>query len=309
MRGLALLCLFVFITNVKGDCTCDNGKDGHLGRDGKNVIGPPGIDGHDGHDGEDCIECGKGKKGDRGDAGIPGHPGAPGKAGAPGPKGPPGNDGAKGDRGDAGKKGAPGDKGSRGDPGVYDAKVMAELQKEMDNLSKEMSAVKTESASTKKTADQLTSKVHGVDSMIASLKKNAVPVGTGSKFDQKYLPGGYSDFAVTDLKWHSLHMSAAGLCRAVAYMETSRVDRVFAKTAKKSCTQVCAATAYTDCEGDLAFHAHSKKTTTSTEPVGFWDHVRSCDEVSEIGFEPSAKPDDVLKFDGVFSFCCCTKDN
>ena len=55
---------------------------------------------------------------------------------------------------------------------------------------------------------------------MSSLKKNAVILGPGSKIEQKILPGGYSDFGVSELKWHSLHMAAAGLCRAIAYMES-----------------------------------------------------------------------------------------
>ena len=53
---------------------------------------------------------------------------------------------------------------------------------------------------------------------MSDLKKNSVVLGPRSKIDQKILPGGYSDFGVSDLKWHSLHMSAAGLCRAIAFM-------------------------------------------------------------------------------------------
>jgi len=305
--GLSVLLVFVAVLQGVGcDCTCNNGKDGHEGRDGKNIIGPPGKDGKDGRDGEDCLECGKGRKGDRGNAGRTGIPGVRGRTGAPGGKGAPGDQGRKGPRGDQGPKGPRGDKGSQGDKGLYDAKSLDALQKGMQNLRNEVNAVKAEVASTKKSAAAASSNVRGLESQVTSLKKGAVVLGPGSKIDQKLLPGGYSDYAASDLKWQSLHMTAAGLCRAVAYLEAARTDRVFAKTPHQTCTQVCKATSYPHCEGDLAFHAHPKKATSSKEEIGLWDHVRSCDEVSQFGFEPPSRPDEVLKMRSVFSFCCCT---
>jgi len=302
----ALIFCVAVLQGVGGDCTCNNGKDGHEGRDGKNIVGPPGTDGKDGKGGEDCIECGKGRKGDRGNAGTPGTPGARGRTGGPGGKGAPGDQGRKGPRGDQGAKGARGDKGSRGDTGLYDAKALDALQKGMQSIRNDVNAVKADVASTKKLVDTTSNQVKGVEAQVAALKKNAVVLGPGSKIDQKLLPGGYSDYAANDLKWHSLHMTAAALCRAVAYVGTPRLDRVFAKSAGHSCTQVCKATAYHNCEGDLAFHANPKKATSSKDTVAFWDHVRSCDEASPAGFEPSSRPDEILKFRSVFSFCCCT---
>jgi len=310
LRLIGLIVTLVVAAALQGaecDCSCENGKDGRDAHDGKNVIGPPGKDGKDGREGEDCLECGKGKKGDRGNPGSQGVAGAKGRAGPAGGKGPVGDEGKKGARGDQGAKGPKGDKGIQGDKGLYDQKTVEALEKEMSNLRKELNAVRAEVGATKKTADGITSQVGGISSQVSALKKSAIAL-EGGKINQKLLPGGYSDFAVYDLKWQSLHMAAAGLCRAVAYIATPRVDRVFAKDAHKTCTQVCKATAYPYCEGDLAFHAHSKKATSSREEVGLWDHVRGCDEASQFGFEPPSRSDEVLKFRSVFSFCCCTKN-
>lgn len=307
---ISLLCLVLCAAVVTGEgCNCkvENGRDGTDGIDGKNVEGPPGIDGRDGKDGEDCIECGKGRKGDRGDAGIPGIPGANGKAGAPGGKGAQGDRGSKGDRGDAGSKGPKGGKGSNGDDGTFDEKTLEALRKELEDLSKEMDSVKTEAMTTKKVADQISSQVRSLGNKVSVLKKEILQVGQDQKVKQSLLPGGYSKFAAHDLQWKSLHTTAAALCRAVAYLnETERVDRVFPKVSKQTCDQVCAATPYRKCEGDLAFSASPKKASSSKDEVGYWA-PRSCEKTTEYGFEPSSRPDEVLKFRTTFSFCCCSK--
>jgi len=288
-------------------CKCQNGRDGRDGRDGVSIQGAPGRDGSNGQDGRDCIDCARGPKGDKGDVGPPGHNGATGPAGpagARGPKGDAGHNGAKGDRGSAGAKG---DRGTKGDRGVCDSKALSTLQHTMSALQNDVKTAKAESAASKQLVAKLNSQIAGLQKQISDLKKSTVQVAPGQKLNQKLLPGGYSDYSVNDLQWHTSHMVAAAACRAVtAYTGAGSVpNRVFARASGQSCADACKATPYNQCDAEISYMGTVKKATSSKQELG-WFANHGCADKAKYG-EPSASVDQVMKGNSLVSYCCCHK--
>merc|ERR1711936_626603 len=214
-------------------CKCQNGRDGRDGREGVSIQGRPGRDGTNGQDGRDCVDCARGLTGEKGEAGRRGHNGAPGAPGPAGKKGP---------------KGAAGDKGSKGDKGVCDAKVLATLRNDMKSLRQKLQGAKTESASSKQKINQLNAQKTALLKQVADLEKSALKVAPGEKIAQKLLPGGYSDYSVNDLQWHSLHLAAAAACKAssdLAFGTRKKTSKVFARSSHVTCNDTCGASATT----------------------------------------------------------------
>lgn len=287
-------------------CKCQNGRDGRDGRDGVSIQGPAGRDGTNGADGRDCIDCARGPKGDKGATGARGHDGAagaPGLVGAPGPKG---NDGSNGSKGEKGQPGPKGDKGAKGDKGVCDSKAFSSLQKAFAELHQEMVSVKSESDKSKREVDVLNNEITGLLKQIEELKKSTVQLAPGRKLDQKLLPGGYSDFSVTDLQWHSMHLTAAAACRATSGSlgePENEPNRVFARSSGKSCLQVCEATAYKGCDSELSLSANVKKANSSKDELG-WFANKGCKDDSKYG-EPSTSAEKIMNGGAFVSYCCC----
>jgi len=290
-------------------CLCQNGRDGRDGRDGLSIQGPAGRDGINGQDGRDCIECARGPKGEKGDAGPKGEDGDQGADGPPGPPGPAGAPGAPGPPGKKGDKGAPGvngAKGDKGDKGVCDSSTLAALQSTIENLRKEMAKIKAESASSKQEVVRVKTQVTSLNGEIAELKKVAVQVEANHKIKQSLLPGGYSDYAVTDLQWQSLHMSAASCCRAVTATGGSgaKPNRVFPRTPNSSCNDICKRTEFKECDAELSIYGSIKKAISGTDEIG-WFANHGCDDKGVTDFEPSVSTEKVLKRNAFMSFCCC----
>jgi len=308
---VAVVCLVDGRLNGTSECgcKCQNGRDGRDGRDGVSIQGPPGRDGTNGQDGRDCIDCARGPKGDKGDVGPRGHDGAPGPAGQAGARGPKGDAGHNGAKGDRGAPGAKGDRGSKGDKGVCDSKALSNLQGIMASLQKDMKAAKAESAASKATVAKLNGQIAGLLKQIADLKKSTVQVAPGHKLSQNLLPGGYSDYSVNDLQWHSIHMVAAAACRAVtAYTgdKGTEPNRVFARSSGHSCDEVCKATKFNTCDAEISLSANVKKATSSKTELG-WFANHGCGDKSKYG-EPSAPVDQIMKGNALVSFCCCHRE-
>jgi len=307
-------CVMVIIAAVKcDDCSCKypNGKDGRDGRDGKNIEGPSGKDGKDGKDGYDCVEHCKGPKGDQGSPGPAGHAGPNGSRGPAGPKGPAGVPGAKGDKGADGSRGDKGDKGDRGNNGVFDKKIVTDIERQINALITGMEKVKAESADIVKTADKINGEADNLHKQVLDVGKSGLHVESDNKIKQSYLPAGYGAFSAHDLQWQSLHFSAAAACRAINGEDSkkgARVHHVYPRSAHLSCAQVCKATPYKESDGEVGFSGTPRKATSSAHEVAWFERWHGSDEKevpSEI-FETTMASHDIGTHSAKgISFCCC----
>lgn len=292
-------------------CKCQNGRDGRDGREGVSIQGRPGRDGTNGQDGRDCVDCARGLTGEKGEAGRRGRNGAPGAPGPAGKKGPKGAPGDKGDKGDRGANGAAGDKGSKGDKGVCDAKVLATLRNDMNSLRQQLQGAKTESAASKQKINQLNAQKTALLKQVADLEKSALKVAPGEKIAQKLLPGGYSDYSVNDLQWHSLHLAAAAACKATSDLGggmRKKTSKVFARSSHMKCHDVCKASATTkQCDSEVSIYGNHRKATSLKDEVG-WFTNNGCNGTSVQTFEPTSSEDQVMKDNTFISFCCCRAD-
>ena len=123
------------------------------------------------------------------------------------------------------------------------------------------------------------------------------------------LDAGYDKYSAQDLAWQSLHMAAAAACRGSTASGGTGCcgNTVMARnTAEwKSCAQICAQTAYRNCDAEVSIYGKKGKATKNGMVVGeFYNY--GCNQAGSGGNEASSS-DDSVRTIGYYSFCCCRK--
>ena len=86
---------------------------------------------------------------------------------------------------------------------------------------------------------------------------------SNGRLPHNLLEAGYDKYSAYDLAWQSLHMAAAAACRGSTssggtgccpnqVMTRNRAD-------KKTCAQICAQTAYRNCDAELSIYGKKGK--------------------------------------------------
>jgi len=122
---------------------------------------------------------------------------------------------------------------------------------------------------------------------------------------------GYSQFSVADQQWQSLHMAAAAACRAsTALGGHGPVDnRVFPRTSRKTCDQVCNGTKYyTECDASLSIQGFMGRVKTAGSSAGsFYNYHCSSTGWSGLQHEEGVADELLMQTHGYFGYCCCRK--
>ena len=126
------------------------------------------------------------------------------------------------------------------------------------------------------------------------------------------LKAGYDKYSAYDLAWQSLHMAAAAACRGSTSSGGTGCchNQVMTrnKADKKTCAQICAQTAYRNCDAELSIYGKKGKATKNGMIVGAFYNFH-CNEASGSGgTEVSSSDETVMNYSHpYFSFCCCRK--
>ena len=153
--------------------------------------------------------------------------------------------------------------------------------------------------------------------MKAVLGKAGKPSGfamldSNGRLPHNLLEAGYDKYSAYDLAWQSLHMAAAAACRGstssggTGCCQNQVMTRN--KADKKNCAQICAQTAYRNCDAELSIYGKKGKATKNGMIVGeFYNHGCNSANVAG-GTEVSSSDETVMNYsDSYFSFCCCRK--
>ena len=152
----------------------------------------------------------------------------------------------------------------------------------------------------------------------AVLDKAGKPSGfavldSNGRLSQSLLEAGYEKYSLYDLGWQSLHMAAAAACRGSTSSGGSGCCQnavLVRNTAdKKTCSQICAQTAYRNCDAEVSIHGKTGKATKNGEVIGAFYNYK-CSQVANGGNEVSNSASDITRFPKpypYYSFCCCRK--
>merc|ERR1711962_1192 len=126
-----------------------------------------------------------------------------------------------------------------------------------------------------------------------------------AELEKKIGHGAYGKFTAQDLQWQSLHMAAAAACRGATLGGGSEHDpnRVFARSAGHSCTAICKASPYKNCDATLSIMGYMGKAKDSTHEVG-WFYNYGCGNVGAWP-EPQMSWDITTVKTGYAGYCCC----
>ena len=135
---------------------------------------------------------------------------------------------------------------------------------------------------------------------------------SNGRLPHNLLEAGYDKYSAYDLAWQSLHMAAAAACRGstssggTGCCQNQVMTRN--KADKKNCAQICAQTAYRNCDAELSIYGKKGKATKNGMIVGeFYNHGCNSANVAG-GTEVSSSDETVMNYsDSYFSFCCCRK--
>ena len=134
---------------------------------------------------------------------------------------------------------------------------------------------------------------------------------SNGRLPHKVLEAGYDKYSAYDLAWQSLHMAAAAACRGSTssggtgccpnqVMARNRAD-------KKNCAQICAQTAYRNCDAEVSIYGKKGKATKNGMVVGAFFNYH-CHHSANGGSEASSSDETVMNYrHNYFSFCCCRK--
>ena len=76
---------------------------------------------------------------------------------------------------------------------------------------------------------------------------------------------------------------------------------------KKTCTELCAATAFSNCDAEVSVNGKKDKATENGQIIGHFYNYK-CEEAHRGGNEASSSDETVMNYDyAYFSFCCCRK--
>ena len=153
--------------------------------------------------------------------------------------------------------------------------------------------------------------------MKAVLGKAGKPSGfamldSNGRLPHNLLEAGYDKYSAYDLAWQSLHMAAAAACRGSTSSGGTGCcpNQVMTrnKADKKTCAQICAQTAYRNCDAELSIYGKKGKATKNGMIVGAFYNFH-CNEASGSGgTEVSSSDETVMNYSHpYFSFCCCRK--
>ena len=134
---------------------------------------------------------------------------------------------------------------------------------------------------------------------------------SNGRLPHNLLLAGYDKYSAYDLAWQSLHMAAAAACRGSTSSGGSGCceNQVMTRNTndKKTCAQICAQTAYRNCDAEVSIYGKKGKATKNGMVVGaFYNY--SCNHADNKGSEVSSSDETVMNYSGgYFSFCCCRK--
>ena len=155
-----------------------------------------------------------------------------------------------------------------------------------------------------------------VANLKAELAKAGKPSGfatldSDGRLPHNLLAAGYDKYSAYDLAWQSLHMAAAAACRgSTASGGTGCCDnKVMARNTadKKTCAQICAQSAYRNCDAEVSIYGKKGKATKNGMIVGSYYNY-ACNHAVNGGSEVSSSDETVMNYSyPYFSFCCCRK--
>ena len=157
---------------------------------------------------------------------------------------------------------------------------------------------------------------------VAALKAQLATAGKPSGFamldsngrlSQSLLVAGYDKYSLYDLGWQSLHMAAAAACRGSTSSGGTgccgNVVLVRNTAEKKTCTQICAQSPFSNCDAEVSIHGKTGKATQNGEKIGAFYNYK-CGPAANGGNEVSRSVSDITRFPDpypYYSFCCCRK--
>ena len=135
---------------------------------------------------------------------------------------------------------------------------------------------------------------------------------SNGRLPHNLLEAGYDKYSAYDLAWQSLHMAAAAACRGSTSSGGTGCchNQVMTrnKADKKTCAQICAQTAYRNCDAEVSIYGKKGKATKNGMIVGaFYNY--GCNQALGWGAtEVSSSDETVMNYSyPYFSFCCCRK--
>ena len=134
---------------------------------------------------------------------------------------------------------------------------------------------------------------------------------SNGRLPHNLLVAGYDKYSAYDLAWQSLHMAAAAACRGSTSSGGSGCcpNMVMTRNTaeRKTCAQICAQTAYRNCDAEVSIFGGKGKATKNGMIVGELYNY-SCKESANGGSEVSSSDETVMNYSyHYFSFCCCRK--
>ena len=156
-----------------------------------------------------------------------------------------------------------------------------------------------------------------VANLKAELAKAGKPSGfatldSNGRLPHNLLDAGYDKYSAYDLAWQSLHMAAAAACGGSTASGGTGCcgNKVMTRNAadKKTCAQICAQTAYRNCDAEVSIYGKKGKATKNGMIVGtFYNY--SCSHKTWGGSEASSSEETVMNYTrrAYFGFCCCRK--
>ena len=134
---------------------------------------------------------------------------------------------------------------------------------------------------------------------------------SNGRLPHNLLVAGYDKYSAYDLAWQSLHMAAAAACRGSTSSGGTGCchNQVMTrnKADKKTCAQICAQTAYRNCDAEVSIYGKKGKATKNGMVVGSFYNYR-CNQAANGGSEVSSSDETVMNYSyAYFSFCCCRK--
>ena len=134
---------------------------------------------------------------------------------------------------------------------------------------------------------------------------------SNGRLPHNLLVAGYDKYSAYDLAWQSLHMAAAAACRGSTASGGSGCchNTVMTRNTaeRKTCAQICAQTAFRNCDAEVSIYGKKGKATKNGMVVGaFYNY--SCNNAANGGSEVSSSDETVMNYGyPYFSFCCCRK--
>ena len=125
------------------------------------------------------------------------------------------------------------------------------------------------------------------------------------------LVAGYDKYSAYDLAWQSLHMAAAAACRGSTSSGGTGCcgNQVMTRNTaeRKTCAQICAQTAFRNCDAEVSIYGKKGKATKNGMVVGAFYNYR-CNHAANGGSEVSSSDETVMNYSyPYFNFCCCRK--